>query len=90
MPNLERPCTPKAALTAIRQIPYVGYLMERRSGGAEGRRGGGAEEQRNRGALTLPQKLGNSCLYGCYSNAHSLGFAQSGAPYGLREPVTTG
>jgi len=64
----------------LRRLPY----------GAEEQRGGGAEEQRNRGALTLPQKLGNSCLYGCYSNAHSLGFAQSGAPYGLREPVTTG
>jgi hypothetical protein len=25
-----------------------------------------------------------------YSNAHWLGVAQSGAPYGLREPVTTG
>src|SRR5206468_11337003 len=50
MPNLERPCTPKAALTAIRQIPYVGYLMGRRSRGAEGRRGRGAEGRRGRGA----------------------------------------
>src|SRR5207249_11777751 len=41
--NLERPCTPKAALTAIRQIPYVGYLMGRRSRGADGRRSRGTE-----------------------------------------------
>ena len=32
----------------------------------------------------------NSCLSGCFSKAHSLGVAQSGDRYPLREPETTG